>query len=365
MLLSVSKDAKFVSRTYKQDAADGDWSDYVLSVVNKPPSVDFGPQNSQSTLSVTSDNLISTGETVIMSDGTTVVEHTLGNVYNESSQGSIAYTSYDNISFSVRAQDGSPLGLTFNNDGTKMFILGSSSDSVYQYTLSTPWNVQSASYDSISFSVRAQEGDPLCLAFNNDGTKMFILGFSSDSVHQYTLSTPWNVQSASYDSISFSVQAQDVTPTGLAFNNDGTKMFILGNASDSVHQYSLSTPWNVQSASYDSISFSVQAQDGSPVGLTFNNDGTKMFILGYNSDSVYQYTLSTPWNIKSISFPSLSDEITSIRAMSYGQFGGVQDAISITYDKVVKSGRAIKYMHVSPLIDDLVVSTTFSMNQVV
>jgi hypothetical protein len=90
-----------------------------------------------------------------------------------------------------------------------------------------------------------------------------------------------------------------------------------------------------------------------------------MFIVGNVSGSVHQYSLSTPFDIKSISFPPLSDEITSIRAMSYGQFGGVQDAISITYDKVVKSGRAIKYMHVSPLIDDLVVSTTFSMNQVV
>jgi hypothetical protein len=70
---------------------------------------------------------------------------------------------------------------------------------------------------------------------------MFIIGRSSDSVFQYTLSTGFNVSTASYDSVSFSVSGQDINPTSIAFNADGTKMFIIGTTSESVFQYTLST----------------------------------------------------------------------------------------------------------------------------
>ena len=35
-----------------------------------------------------------------------------------------------------------------------------------------------------SFDSSSQEGTPTGLAFNNDGTKMFVVGFSSDSVNE-------------------------------------------------------------------------------------------------------------------------------------------------------------------------------------
>jgi DNA-binding beta-propeller fold protein YncE len=105
------------------------------------------------------------------------------------------------------------------------------------------------------------------------------------------LATPWDVSTASYDSVSKSVGAQDGTPSGVVFKPDGTKMYIMGYSSDTVYQYSLSTAWNVGTASYDSISKAVGSQDRSPRGIDFKSDGTKMYILGYSSDTVYQYSL--------------------------------------------------------------------------
>ena len=40
-------------------------------------------------------------------------------------------------------------------------------------------------------------------------------------------------------------------------------------------------------------SFSVSGQETTPYGLAFNTDGTKMFVTGSNSDNVNEYTLST------------------------------------------------------------------------
>jgi hypothetical protein len=56
-----------------------------------------------------------------------------------------------------------------------------------------------------------------------------------------------------------------------------------------VHQYSLSTGFDLGTAFFTGTSFNVSAQDGSPTGVTFNADGTLMFVIGGGSDSVHQY----------------------------------------------------------------------------
>jgi len=218
----------------------------------------------------------------------------------------ISAASYDSVSFSVAGQDTFPAGLAFNNDGTKMYMVGTSSDSVYQYTLSTAFDLSTASYDSVSFSVTGQDGTPRGIAFNNDGTKMYIVGYNSDSVYQYTLSTAFDLSTASYDSVSFSVSSQDTQSYDIAFNNDGTKMYIIAAGNDSVYQYTLSTAFDLSTASYDSVSFSVSSQDTIPSDIRFNSDGTKMYVSGFSSDSVHQYSLSSAFDLSTASYDSVS-----------------------------------------------------------
>ena len=49
-----------------------------------------------------------------------------------------------------------------------------------------------------SFSVAAQDAIPESLAFSSDGTKMFVAGIDVDNVNEYTLSTPFDVSTASF-----------------------------------------------------------------------------------------------------------------------------------------------------------------------
>ena len=67
-------------------------------------------------------------------------------------------------------------------------------------------------------------------------------------------------------------------------------MYIIGNNTDAVSQYSLSTAWDISTASYDSISFSVSNEDSFPLSLKFKPDGTKMYIIGYTGSTIFQYT---------------------------------------------------------------------------
>src|SRR5690606_11868506 len=123
---------------------------------------------------------------------------------------------------------------TFAPHCTIIIIIGGS-DSVHRYNLSTPWDVTSSSFIS-SFSVADKEADPFGVTFAPDGRMMFIIGSGSDSVHRYDLSTPWDITSASHVS-SFSVADKETNPVDVTFSPDGAMMFIVG--SDSVHRYDL------------------------------------------------------------------------------------------------------------------------------
>ena len=193
--------------------------------------------------------------------------------------------------FSVSAQETISTGLFFKNDGTKFYVVGYNNDTVYQYSCSIPWDVNTASYDSKSFSVTTQETLPTGVFFKDDGTKFYVVGQTNRIIYQYSCSTAWDVSTASYDSKSFSVTTQDTSPNGLFFKPDGTKFYVIGITNRTVYQYSCSTAWDVSTASYDSKSFPVTSQETAPTGLFFKSDGTKLYVVGTTNDTVYQYSL--------------------------------------------------------------------------
>jgi len=209
------------------------------------------------------------------------------NEYDLSTAWDISTASYVQV-FSVSAQEVSVNGLFFKPDGTKMYVIGSNGDDVNEYTLSTAWDISTATYVQV-FSIGAQETVPTGLFFKTDGTKMYVIGSTGDDVNEYNLSTAWNVSTASYVQV-FSVAAQDTAPTGLFFKPDGTKMYVIGQAVDSVHEYNLSTAWDVSTASYVQV-FSIAAQETAPQGLFFRDDGLRMYVIGSNSDAIWEYDL--------------------------------------------------------------------------
>jgi len=228
-------------------------------------------------------------------------------------------TAASSTTFSL-TQDTRPNGITFNTDGTKMFIAGDEFNAVYEYNLSTSFSVSTAVY-SQSFSVAAQELNPTGIAFNSDGTKMYIIGEGSDRVHQYSLSTGFDISTASYDSVSFLVSSQDTAPTSLTFNTDGSKMFVTGNTNDSVYEYSLSTNFDISTASYTQA-FSVAAQDTQPFDIKFNPSGTKMFVIGEQNRNVNEYSLSAAFNISTASYTqNFATGFTGTRGLAFNSNG--------------------------------------------
>ena len=241
--------------------------------------------------------------------------------------------SYASKSLSVASQSTNPHGLTFSSDGTKAYVLENGSDTIYQYTLSTAWDVSTGSYASKSLSVNSQSTNPSGLAFSSDGTKAYVLESGvSDTIYQYTLSTAWDVSTGSYASKSLSVNSQEGNPNAIAFSSDGTKAYAVGSTNDTIYQYTLSTAWDVSTGSYASKSLSVASQEATPLGLAFSSDGSKAYIVGSTNDTIYQYTLSnTPTDPSPIDGITLAD---GNRVLLSGQTdaseNGVYDAVTAT-----------------------------------
>ncbi len=207
-----------------------------------------------------------------------------------------SYTGDEN-SFHVFPQEINPRSIFFNLNGGKMFVIGSQRDRVLEYQLSSPFKVSTAIYlgDHESFDTKPQGNFPYSISFNNDGTKLFVTEMRSASVYEYHLSKPFDVSTASYagDAEKLSVDIQDRSAVSLKFNLDGTRMFVLGNEGNDINEYALEIAFDISTARYsgDVERFSIADQDGDPRSITFNNDGTKMFVLGNGKDKILEYTL--------------------------------------------------------------------------
>ena len=210
----------------------------------------------------------------------------------------------DSNPFAVNNQDGNPYSVAVSATGDKMFLVGLSNDSVFQYSLSTAFDTSTATYDSVSFSLASQSTSPADIKFNADGTKMYIIDLSANSIYQYSLSTAYDASTISYDSVSFSVSSQETYAMALYFTPDGTKMYAGGRNMDKVHQYSLSTAFDLSTASYDNKSLDISSKEASLTSIFLDTAGEKLFILGYTSDSLHQYSLSTAYDISTASFVS-------------------------------------------------------------
>lgn len=221
--------------------------------------------------------------------------------YNLSTAWSISTASFVQ-SFNVTPNTNIPSGISFKPDGTKMFI-GSASvgaNRIMEYHLSTPWNISTASFFLPSINLTNLPPNETLLEdifFRDDGLKVYMVGSATDKVHEFNLTTAWTIASPGLVYVqSFSVGVQDTFPDGIFFKPDGLKMFVAGSQNGRIYEYSLSTAWNISTAVFFQ-SFSTTAQFSFPYSVFFKPDGTKMFHNGTSfgsNSSIYEYSLTSP-----------------------------------------------------------------------
>ena len=216
----------------------------------------------------------------------------------------ISSFSYDNVSLGLFNDAAS---VSFSDDGTKLFWHEYATTTAHQYSLSTGFDLTTATNDSVSFSFTGQTSQLSHVSFSTDGTKMFSLSYGTGAMYQYSLSTAWDLSTASYASISKSTGVSE--PWGLTFSPDGTKMFIV-NFGGNAYEYTLSTPFQINTASL-TYTFSIGGQDSLPRTISFNANGTQMYAGGSVTSSIFQYSLTTAFDLSTASYDGLSFNLSA------------------------------------------------------
>ena len=222
---------------------------------------------------------------------------------------------YNNVNIDPASGVGNSInGIAVSTDGSKLYA--SSSSVIYQYSI-TGGDISTASYDSTSYS-SSQQTSIKSISFKPDGTKMYVCGSSGSTIYQYTLSTAWDVSSASYDSKSATSSWGGLH--GHCFNDDGSKLYLTrsANASNaSVNSFSLTADWDISTASDDNVRIVTVPQGGNTAqGIAFNGDGSKLFVIGQSSskDYLFQYNLTSAFNLSTASYSNVSFQIQDTNA---------------------------------------------------
>jgi len=265
---SIELRAKWTPTKYYYDVSVGVYVDYldVSSQDGDPKGIAFN--NNGTKLYIAADG------------GDKILEYNLSTPYDITTA---VYNDY--LSVGIYPRD-----IAFNNNGTKLYVVRQTAPGsvIEEYNLSTPYDISTGVYND-ALDVSSQDSGMEGMAFNNNGTKLYMIGNGNDRVYEYNLSTPYDISTGVYNDY-FSVSSWDTLVSGMAFNNDGTKLYVIGYASDKVHEFNLSTPYDISTAVHNDYLY-VGSQESSPQGMAFDDDGSELYVVGDSGDKVYRYSL--------------------------------------------------------------------------
>ena len=202
-------------------------------------------------------------------------------------------------------------GFTLSADGQYMYIAGSEHDGVSMFTLSTPFDVTStltrgvntSIHNDIAASGQASETYIRGFTMKPDGTRIFACGYGNDRVYQWNLSTAFDLTTCTFDDYGSLNYESNPVPRGIEFKPDGTKMYIIDSQYDKIYEVSLSNAWDVTSGTLsNTANFSISSQESSPTGIRFRPDGRSFYMIGETGNDLNEYRLTTAWDLSTASY---------------------------------------------------------------
>ena len=219
-------------------------------------------------------------------------------------------------------------GITFKPDGTKMFVVGMTQDRIFEFDLSTAFDISTATISSNEYDHSSENTDATDIKFNSDGTKLFLAGTSGQEINEYNLSTAYDVSTSVHQNTYFNGDGLEFV--AIAFNTNGTKLFIYDKTGDdSIKQYSLGSPFDLSNAVLQkeytgTSSKTLVTINKNPQGFAFSSDGSKMYITGKGNQKIKEFTLSTPFDLSNVTLGGgydLSDEINEPSGIAFSADG--------------------------------------------
>jgi len=184
------------------------------------------------------------------------------------------------------------LSLTFGNDGLSLYA--TVANVTYQFNLNKKYDLSTAQYHtSFSYVVGYGAG----IAFDNTGKFLYQAG-TSGIIKLYNLSSPWDINTATYTS---DLSGFNINISGIVFADNGNKFYTISSTSKILNCYNLTTQWVPNSAD-PSTTFTLDSGIQISTGIAVKNDGKYIYSTDRYDGCVYEYALSTPHDVSTAIF---------------------------------------------------------------
>jgi hypothetical protein len=186
-------------------------------------------------------------------------------------------------------------------DGSRILMMKNQGYELYTFELSEPFNIEGAGSNTREYcDITDITTTARAIAYANN--KLFVVD-GTRAVYQFSIDESFSASSISYDNVSATFSQIGMSCTSMRFSADGTYLFLADQSSnDVIYRYTLSTPWDITTASYDHNTTISSGLGNDMTSISFTEDGTKLITLNRFSGvkTTRSYTLSTPWDLTTV-----------------------------------------------------------------
>lgn len=197
----------------------------------------------------------------------------------------------------------------FTPDGTRMFVSNwNQQNTIHVFDLSTAWNPSTFTRvptDELEFQGEAgstYHPDIRDVLFINGGLTMIIVNgeqmgdIIDNDIRYYDLSEAYNpssiVQTITYNDARNLIIPAPAQIRGLAFGENGEKMFIVDKELQRIRVYDLSVAWDASTATenvIEAIDLNIVSANSLVTGIEWSPDYSQLYVVDAGTDTLYLY----------------------------------------------------------------------------
>jgi hypothetical protein len=236
-------------------------------------------------------------------------------------------------------------GIEFRPDGSRFYVTGLTSSGffIHQYNLSARWNITTATLSG-TFAISECAG----IRFRDTGSSFFVVDLANpDTIKEYELYDDWNIN-ATFANPVRTVDINDITGEssvrGFSFKDDGSKMFVSGTDTNSVHILELSTNWDLGTLTLIG-SKNTSSEDSIPLDAYMDPTETVIITGGSNTNKFYAYDTDIRATATAVlGIGTTSEQVTDIIVTKQGSGYSQENPPSVTIQPPVRARRAVGFV---------------------
>jgi len=179
-----------------------------------------------------------------------------------------------------------------------------------------------------STSISSYENGQAHFEFANSGTNLYVLGQAWGPIFEFDCGTAYDMSSCAYVAQSSGLTGSNTY--GITVANDGSKIWYMDSTGNYIYENTLSTPYDISTISLNTNSLDVSASTNHAKGLQWNDNGSKLYFNNDGTTILHEYACTVNYDISTCS-PSTSQNIGQANYSADWQFVNNGESLFVLY----------------------------------